>query len=166
MYDSALTLGLHQTPPQTSGQYYLKFQLGDRIPAIVPMHYVREAITLSLKRLSPMPNMPDYALGLMYRHGQVIWAIDMARFLGIGGITTPTREHDFIVLRVGLAAFAIAVYQLHGAIWLAANEVQQSLGYTNSTAMSYLSGCALKDQEVLLVLDAEAIVQSSAFQNR
>ena len=165
MNASALTLS-SQSPAQVTGQAYLKFQLGEKIPAIVPIHYVREVVSVSLKRLSPMPNMSDSVLGLIYRNGQVIWAIDIARFLKVGEIGAPTRDHDFIVLRVGAAAFAIAVHQVHGAIWLSANEVQQSLGYAHSTAMSYLNGCALKNQEVLLVLDVEAIVQSSAFQNR
>jgi positive phototaxis protein PixI len=165
--NSTLTLSSQaKIMPHTSGQTYLKFHVGQKIPMIVPMHYVREAINLTLKRLSPMPSMPEYVLGLMYRHGRAIWAIDIARFLDIGAIGSPTYDHDFVVLQVGATSFAIAVQQLQGAIWLAADEVQHSLGYTNSTAANYLSGCALKEQEVLLVLDAEAIVQSSSFQPR
>ena len=145
--------------PEQLGQVYLKFDLGAKVPVVVPMNYVREAISRSLQHLTPMPEMPSYVLGLMHRQAQVMWAIDLAQLLEIGHINAHLADQDFIILRVGETYAAIAVHQIHGSTWLSAEEIQPSLSH--STGQShYLSGCVLKKQEVMFVLDAEAIVQA------
>ena len=151
--------------PQSRGQVYLKFDLGAKIIVVVPMHYVREAISRSLQHLTPMPSMPAYVLGLMHRQAQVMWAIDLAHLLDVGRINAHLAEQDFIILRVGSAYFAIAVDQILGSTWLSAGEIRPSLSHTTAEVSQYLSGCVLKKQEVVFVLDAEAIVQSSSFRH-
>ncbi len=160
MKSSAIAL---RSIPESLGQVYLKFDLGAKIPVVVPMTYVREAISRSLQHLTPMPDMPPYVLGLMHRHAQVMWAIDLAHLLDVGGIQAHLAEQDLIILRVGATSFAIAVHQIHGSTWLSAQEIQPSLSHPTAQVSHYLSGCVLKKQEVMFVLDAEAIVQSPRF---
>lgn len=162
MKSSAIAL---RSIPTNLGQVYLKFDLGAKITVVVPMHYVREAISRSLQHLTPMPDMPPHVLGLMHRQAQVMWAIDLAHLLEVGSINAHLAEQDFIILRVGSAAFAIAVHQIHGSTWLSAEEIKPSLSHTSAEFSQYLSGCVLKKQEVVFVLDAEAIVQSSSFRH-
>ncbi|MGG6265917.1 chemotaxis protein CheW [Leptolyngbya sp. AN03gr2] len=157
MKSSAIAL---RSIPEQLGQVYLKFDLGAKIPVIVPMNSVREAISRSLQHLTPMPDMPPYVLGLMHRQAQVMWAIDLAQLLEVGSINAHLAEQDFIILQVGSTAFAIAVHQIHGSTWLSAEEIQPSLSHANGRFSHYLRGCVLKKQEVMFVLDAEAIVQS------
>jgi positive phototaxis protein PixI len=169
MKSSAITLRPipERSIPERLGQVYLKFDLGKNIAVVVPMTYVREAISRSLQQLTPMPDMPPYVLGLMHRQGQVMWAIDLANLLDVGGVTafnSPLAKQDLIILRVGSTSFAIAVHQIHGSTWLPANEIQPSLSQATAQFSHYLSGCVLKKQEVLFVLDTEAIVQSPNFQ--
>ncbi|MCU0548351.1 MAG: chemotaxis protein CheW [Leptolyngbya sp. Prado105] len=166
MQSSAITL---RPVPERLGQVYLKFELSAKISIVVPMTYVREAISKSLQQLTPMPDMPPYVLGLMHRQGQVMWVLDLAKLLDIGSIPTPINSplatQDLLILRVGSAAFAIAVQQIHGSIWLSTDEIQPSLSHTTARFSHYLSGCVLQRQEVLFVLDAEAIVQSPNLQS-
>lgn len=161
MKSSAIAL---RSIPEQLGQVYLKFNLGAKIPVVVPMTYVREAMSRSLQHLTPMPEMPPYVLGLMHRQAQVLWAIDLAQLLNVGHINAHLAEQDFIILQVGSTAFAIAVHQIHGSTWLSAEEIQPSLSQANGRFSQYLNGCVLKQQEVMFVLDAEAIVQSPSFQ--
>lgn len=161
MESSAITL---RPLPERLGQVYLKFDLGAKISVVVPMTYVREAISKSLQQISPMPDMPPYVLGLMHRQGQVMWVLDLAKLLDVGGIPIPVNSplatQDLLILRVGSTAFAIAVQQIHGSVWLPAHDIQPSLTHAAARLSHYLSGCVLQKQEVLFVLDAEAIVQS------
>jgi positive phototaxis protein PixI len=165
MQSSAITL---RPLPDRSGQNYLKFDLGTKISVVVPMTYVREAISRSLQQLTPMPGMPPYVLGLMHRQGQVMWVIDLANLLDVGGILAPIHAplsaQDLLILRVGSTSFAIAVQHIHGSTWLPTAEIQPSLSHATARFSHYLSGCVLQKQEVLFVLDAEAIVQSPNFQ--
>ncbi|MBE9010536.1 chemotaxis protein CheW [Pseudanabaenaceae cyanobacterium LEGE 13415] len=161
MKSSAIAL---RSIPEQLGQVYLKFDLGAKIPVVVPMNYVREAVSRSLQQLTPMPDMPPYVLGLMHRQAQVMWAIDLAQLLEVGSINAHLAAQDFIILQIGSAAFAIAVHQIYGSTWLSAEEIQPSLSHANGHFSHYLSGCVLKKQEVMFVLDAEAIVQSLTLQ--
>ncbi|GAP98225.1 chemotaxis protein CheW [Leptolyngbya sp. NIES-2104] len=158
-------IAVRSSIPRSLGQVYLKFDLGAKIPVVVPMNYVREAISRSLQHLTPMPEMPPYVLGLMHRQAQVMWSIDLAQLLEVGSINAHLAEQDFIILRVGSTAFAIAVHQIHGSTWLSSEEIQPSLSHATGRFSHYLSGCVLKKQEVMFVLDAEAIVQSPSFQH-
>jgi twitching motility protein PilI len=159
---SALTLNSQLAPTQRAETPYLKLEIAPQVPAVVPMSVVREVIQLPLKRLTPIPHMPPYALGLMYRHAQVLWAIDLARFLSLGTLDPRVYDQTFVVLRVGAISFAIGVHQVQGTTWLLTEEIQPAMRYTNPAITPYLNGCTLKDQEVLLVIDIEAIVQSTA----
>lgn len=162
MNSSALTLNTQASALKRTEAPYLRLEIAQNVPAVVPMTAVREVLQLPLKRLTPIPHMPPYALGLMYRHAQVLWAIDLARFLSLGTIDPRVSDQTLVALRVGTLSFAIAVHQVQGTTWLDPDEIQPAMRYTNPAITPYLNGCTLKDQEVLLVIDTEAIVQSTA----
>jgi twitching motility protein PilI len=125
------------------------------------MHYVQEASTIPLHRLTPIPNMPGCILGLMHRRSQVLWVVDLARFLGSTYSEASTQQYDIVILQVGQTTFAAAVHRIEGMAWLTTSQIQPPLPSIDPQLTHFVTGYV---GQSLLILDAEAIAQSAMLQ--
>ena len=62
------------------------------------------------------------------------------------------------------AALGLIVDVLDGIIHLPGESLQPPPPQGNPILVPYLKGCAVQDDQIVLVLDAEAVLQSSVFQ--
>jgi twitching motility protein PilI len=161
--DSAIALPSERSAKAT-GEAYLKFRLNHQMPAVFPMRSVQEAMILPARRLTPIPNMPAPMIGLMNRRSRVIWVIDLAQLLEVSALDFNTHQHTLLLIQVGAVPLGLAVQQVEGTVRLSSDQIQSPLGQISTALVPYLRGCALQQQEqkpeILLVLDAEAIVQA------
>jgi positive phototaxis protein PixI len=154
-------------PQQLLGDAYLKFELAPGIRAVLSMKQVQEVLSLPMHRLTPMPNLPPALLGLMNRRSRVLWVADLARMLGVGCFDAGVRQCSIMIVRgsgsTGRAmVLGLAVQQVEGTAWLKPDDIQPVPTNLATNLLAYLRGCVVHPQEVWLVLDAEAILQSSA----
>lgn len=163
MHTSALALSL-PTAQKALGEPYLKFQLEGQLQAVFPMRHVQEVLTLPARRLAPMPNMPMPMLGLMNRRSRVLWVVDLAQILGLGSLDLNVQQYTLVLLQVGTVSVALAVQQVEGITRLQSEAIQPIAGQIPAPMLPYVRGCLLQQQEhtqeMLLVLDAEAVLQS------
>lgn len=161
-------LALPARSNKSSGEAYLKFQLGRQTPAVFSMRHVQEALILPTRRLTPMPNMPAPILGLTNRRSRISWVVDLPQLLGLSALDSNTQQHTLILVQVGIISISFAVQQVEGITRLQPEEIQSPQGQVTSNLVPYLRGCILQQQEqkqeVLLVLDPEAIAQSALLQ--
>jgi positive phototaxis protein PixI len=150
-----------------SGDAYLKFHLAHQISAVFSMRHVQEALVLPSRRLTPMPNMPISMLGLMNRRSRVMWVVDLAQLLGLNLQTNLQQyklQYSLVMIQVGAVPLGLAVQQIEGLTWIVPDAIQSPIGQVSTALVPYLRGCVLQKQEqkqeLVLVLDAEAIVQS------
>jgi positive phototaxis protein PixI len=149
---------------QTTEETYLKFRLAADIPAALSVRSVQEAFILPARQLTTMPNMPAALLGLTNRRNQVVWVIDLAQLLGLGVFDATVQQFSLLLIQVGLVKVGLAVQRIEGMIKLTPDAIQAPIGQMSLSLLPYLQGCALQQQEqkqeILLLLDAEAIVQA------
>lgn len=154
---------------RASGDAYLRFELCPQTSAVLFMRYVQEAMVLPARRLTPMPNMPACMLGLMNRRSRVLWVVDLAQMLGLAMLDANTQQYSLVLVQVGTIALGLAVQQVEGITWINPDQIQPSIGQVIPTLVPYLRGCTVQQQEqkqeMLLVLDAEPIVQSPILRN-
>lgn len=119
---------------------------------------------LSTRRLTPMPNMPNAMMGLMNRRSRVIWVVDLAQLLELSTLDFNVQQYTVILIQIGSVPLGLAVHQVEGMIRLEADQIQSPVGQVSTALVPYLRGCALQQQEqkqeILLVLDAEAVIQA------
>jgi twitching motility protein PilI len=144
---------------------FLKFHLGLRTPALLATQYIQEAITIAAHRVSPMPNMPSCMMGLINRRSRVLWVVDLAHLLGLPIGYTQTQQYNLILLQVGTTTVGLRVHEIDGIQSVQPDQIQSPLTQISPQLVPYLRGCLLQSNEILLVLDAEAIVRSSALQH-
>ncbi|MGQ4650713.1 chemotaxis protein CheW [Lyngbya aestuarii] len=164
MNTSALALLPNKAQEQKNlGDAYLKFQFGQQTPAVLSMSQAQEVVVLPPERLTPMPNMPSFVMGLLNRRSRVLWVIDLARMLGLPPVETTVQQYNIVTIRDHSASLGLIVQTVEGVLRLTPECIQSPLGQVSSGLVPYLRGCILQEKEILLALDAEAIIQSPLF---
>ena len=160
MNTSALALSANSPQNKKSlGDSYLKFQLGQQIPAVLSMSRAQEVVVLPVGRLTPMPNMPAPVMGLVNRRSRVLWVIDLARMLGLPGVELNVQHYSVVIISNETSTFGLIVHAVESVVRLTPELIQSPINQVSSGLIPYLRGCVLQEKEILLVLDAEAIIR-------
>ncbi|MBR8837026.1 MAG: purine-binding chemotaxis protein CheW [Stigonema ocellatum SAG 48.90 = DSM 106950] len=160
MNSSKITLSTKQIHNKL-GDGYLRFHLNRQTSALLSMKHTQEAMIVPFEAVTPMPNMPTCILGLMNWRSRIIWAIDLPRMLNLEYLDNRLRQYNVIVIRVESVLLGLVVQDIKGTAKLMPDDIRSPLGHIASSLVPYLRGCVIQEKEILLVLDAQAIVQSS-----
>lgn len=140
---------------------YLKFQLNQQTTAVLSMRHTQEAILAPVEYITSMPNMPPCILGLMNWRSRIIWVVDLPRMLNLESLDYRPRQYNVIVIQVESLVLGLVVQEIKGTTKFIVDEIHSPIGQVASSLVPYLSGCVVQQEEILLVLDAQAIGQSS-----
>lgn len=144
------------------GDAYLRIQLEQQTPAILSMEYTQEVLVVPRDRIAPIPNMPKCVLGLVNRHNKVLWVVDLAQILNLQPLDT-VQQYHMVIVRVGKIPLGLVVQEVKAVMRFTADCIQSQTGLVTPSLAPYLEGCVLQQKEVLLVLNAKAIVHSPIF---
>ncbi|BAY27474.1 putative CheW protein [Calothrix sp. NIES-2100] len=147
--------------PKNLGDGYIKFQLNQQTAAILSMRHTQEAIIVPVESVTSMPNMPACILGLMNWRSRIIWVVDLPRMLNLESLDNRLRQYNAIVVRVESMLLGLVVQEIKGTAKFLPDEICSPVGQVASSLVPYLNGCIMQQSEILLVLDAQAIVHSS-----
>ena len=145
---------------RTTGEMFLRLQLDRQTTAVVPMLQTQEAIVLPAGRVSVVPNLPSPVMGLFNRRSSLLWLVDLPEILGLEPIDRHTQSYDVALLKVGQTPLAVAVRSILGVTRFTKDEISSPIGSFNPAFTPYLNGWILRNQELVLVLDPEAIVNA------
>jgi positive phototaxis protein PixI len=158
-------------PVEVTGDPYLRFQLTPEIPALLSMEMVQEALLIPANSISPLPNMPDFLIGMVNARDRVFCVVDLAQLLGVAAPLMNQREYQVIVVNLSTPASSVtdnssgmgkllglAVSRVRGIARLAVAPAPSIDGEFPAILTPFLKGCLLVSDERLVVLDAKAIV--------
>lgn len=178
MNASALAHRLIQ-PEGTAGAACLSFELNQHTPALFSMQQVQEVIVVPSQQITPMPNMPPCVLGLSTRRSRVMWLVDLAHMLLSTPLPSNIRNYNVVIIRVAQplqqqatpmttahdqALLGLIVPTMRGVVRFSPDLIQAPQGQFTPSLKHCLRGCLLQQNEMLLVLDAEAIARSPILQ--
>ncbi len=144
----------------TAGEMFLSFKLDNQTTAVVPMHQTQEALILPSERVSVVPNLPSSVLGLFNRRSSLLWLVDLPELLGLEPIDRHAHSYELVLLKVDRVPLAIAVRAIQGVVRFGTEEIRSPIGSFNPAFTPYLRGWILKEQELVLVLDPEAVINA------
>jgi positive phototaxis protein PixI len=136
---------------------YFSLQLHQNTIALIDMQYAQEVLVMPAERLTMMPNMPNYVLGLVNHRNRVFWVIDLAQMLGLNPLYTGVTEYDLTILRVGDFWLGLAGVRSQGIKRFSLDQIISPVGNVSVELERYLRGCIPQEHGMTLVLDAEAI---------
>lgn len=136
------------------GEKYVVFCLGEKFFAIASK---KVAEVVQLPRITPLPNVPEWLLGIADLRGAIISVISLQKLLGAPD--SPLRaKTKFVVLKSHSlsSSAALAVDGLGEIIVLHSEEIQAN----ENEKASFLFGKATYKTDVLNLLDAENLLAS------
>lgn len=145
------------------GDPYLKVLLKPNQAAVLSMGQAQEAIAIPTRRVTPMPNMPACILGLLNHKSRVIWVVDLPLLLGLPTGVLNTQQYNIAIIRSGKTPLGLVVPEIRGVVRLNSEAVEPPTGAVLPALAPYLKGCLRQAQEMLWVLDTEAIIHSPLF---
>lgn len=146
------------------GELHLRFYVASGNEFALPATGIREVISHSPERITPIPNVSPLLLGTLNIRGRVIWVADLGHFLGDPTpLNTDRSEIPVIAVEDQDTILGLAVEQIVGMDWL---DVEQVLLPTNvpDSMAPFLRGEWALDQEgqqYLRLLDQVAILRSA-----
>ena len=148
---------------KSAGDAYLKFQLDRDTPAILSLEHTQEVLIVPIERITPIPNMPTCVLGLLNRRNKVLWVVDLVQMLNLQHLDTNIQQYHMAIIKVGKIPMGLVVQEVKGVMRFSSDLIQSSTGFVSPDLNHYIHGCIMQQKDMLLVLNAEAIVHSPIF---
>lgn len=143
---------------------HLKFRLGNFL-ALLPTDQIQEAITVPMATVTAMPNMPPAMLGLINRRSQILWVTDLSLLLGIPVAYPNSQHYNLVLLQLDRVLVGLKVEEIDGILSIPPAQICTPPAHLPATLVPFLRGCFLQGSEVLLVLNAEAVLRAPALRH-
>jgi positive phototaxis protein PixI len=140
------------------GTAYLRLQIAPDTTAAVAMQAARAALVVNVDRITPLPNMPSYVIGLLAHRSRVLWALDLAKILGFPAVDLRRSKVSVILLEIDRQVVAFAVPEISGVLRFMPEEIISPLANFSANLVPYLQGWLPYEGETLLILSARALV--------
>ena len=140
---------------------WVKFQLSNENYGIRVLK-VQEIQRYS--EISPIPGAPSYVLGIINLRGNVISVLNTRERFGLGDyeITDDTR---IVILEADTQVVGILVDSVAEVVSLKASEVDVAPNVGNDETAKFIDGVTNKNGELLILLDAEKILNDEEWQD-
>ena len=146
------------------GELHLRFYIPSGTEFALPATGIREVLSPSPDRITPVPNVSPLLLGTLNVRGRVVWVADLGQFLGDAvPLNTDRPEVSVIAIEDQDTMLGLAVDRIVGMEWLDIENVQVASAVPDSVA-PFLRGEWLLDEEKkesLRLLDQVAILRSA-----
>jgi positive phototaxis protein PixI len=151
-------------------EIYLQVQLTPDTRAAIPVadsiygkenqsYQLQEVLNLNLDRLTPMPNMPPWVMGLLNQRSRIFWVVDLAEFLGFSALDNEEQNQACAIIKSQRISIGFGVQKIGGILRLRSEQIQSPLGTFSPHLEPYLRGCLPLKNELLLILDPTTLVQ-------
>ncbi len=156
---NASDIKLSVTQQTNLGDGYLQFKLNESSTAVFLVNLIQEVVVLSNDLITQVPNISELFLGLMNWHNRAIWVVDLPRILGLESYYQ-LRQCNIIVIRHKAEAIGLMVPEVKGTVRFNSDNIQSASERVASNVLPYLEGCLWHGNELNLVLDIQAILES------
>lgn len=107
------------------GELHLRFYVASEFEFAIPAIGIREVISQSPDRVTPIPNTSPLLLGTLNLRGRVLWVADLGQFLGIRvPLNTDRPEIPVIAIEDQDTLLGLAVDRIVGMEWLDAEAIE------------------------------------------
>lgn len=146
------------------GELHLRFYVTSGNEFALPATGIREVISPSPDRITPVPNVSPLLLGTLNVRGRVVWVADLGQFLGDPtALNTDRPEVPVIAVEDQDIMLGLAVDRIVGMDWLDIEEIQMPTNVPDSVAPFLRGEWTLDEQshKFLRLLDQVAILRSA-----
>ncbi|WP_198648757.1 chemotaxis protein CheW [Cyanothece sp. BG0011] len=142
------------------GDPYLHLQINSQTQILLPMTMTKEVLIIASSRLTIMPNMPPFFLGLLNQRSRIFWVVDLAKLLNISSLKLDSQQYSIAIIHSGKKALALAVEKVMGVSRFSKDRIESPLNTVKPDLIPYLQGCILDEKQLFFMVDPEAILNA------
>ncbi|MGL5081441.1 MAG: chemotaxis protein CheW [Microcoleaceae cyanobacterium] len=145
------------------GELHLRFFIPSRFELALPATGIKEVVSQSPDRMTPIPNVSPLLLGTLNMRGRVIWVADLGQFLGdTVPLNTDRTELRVIAVEDQDTILGLAVDDINEIAWLPVEKMQMPTQIPDSMAPFIKGEWAMGESKKLIrLLDPIAILRSA-----
>lgn len=152
---------------------FLRFFLMPDTHVLLPISQLTEVLNLQIQQIIPIPQMPNWVMGVHNWRGEVLWLVDLGRLLGLTpwyeqghnrsncrAIVIHPTSHQLTKSRNRSQMLGLVVHQVEDIAWCNTNDIHSPPGSAVTPELApFLRGYLLTEtNEMLVALDGEAIL--------
>lgn len=148
-------------PEPQVGQRFLRFQIGEEDTALISVNAVKEVLSVSGKKMLPVPDVASSVLGIHNWRGEMLWVVDLNDLLGFSSlweIEDIEANINIVVLQANNEEIGIAVRQVETIEQHDWQQLQPPEGLFPPHILSYVQGYLTEASSI--ILDASALVKA------
>ena len=162
-----MQLSPQDLPQASTMTQFLKFNVSPDMTALLPVDQLVAVLKIEASKITAMPHLPPWVMGIYNWRGEVLWMVDTAKLLGVSPWQQQpmlTARYDVLLLEKQLSeetaercCLGLWVRQVEG-IELLSLDVIQSPTVASEALVPFLRGYWLNSAgEMLTLLDSPAI---------
>ncbi|ESA32715.1 chemotaxis signal transduction protein [Leptolyngbya sp. Heron Island J] len=154
-------LGLTPIPEDTR-QRFLRFQLSGENETLLPLEVIAEVLQLEAVEILPIPEVPNYLLGVCNWRGEILWLTDLNILVGSLPLWqwAPSLENPMvIVVESGDRKVGLVVEQVDDVERVAPETLHLPTEFDSSPIAPFVMGYLPNHSGV--VLDVDVVVERS-----
>ena len=149
---------------------FLRFYLYPDTKVMLSIEQITEVLKIQLGQIVPIPQMPNWVMGVYNWRGEILWMVDLGHLIGLKPWyqnQTVRSHHTAIVLspdkedrdRTDNVCLGLVVSRVEDLQTCDIRQIQSALGSKVSTRLgNFLQGYWLEPEgEMVLALDGKAI---------
>lgn len=140
------------------GLPYLKLLVDSKTEIALPMADTQEVLTVSVGRITPIPNMNKSIVGLINQRNRVFWVVDLSIMLGLSTQKQEKQQYSIVIINVDNVPLGLLIEQIQGVIRIPEDNIQSPVGNVSANLIPYLQGCILNGNNILSILAPTAIL--------
>ena len=148
------------------GDAYIRFQLTSNITALISMQQVQGSLIVEAQKVTPLPSMPEFVIGMINSRDRVFCIFDLAQLLTLPSELSFPRQYQVIVLQTTYEPqiyIGLAVTALQGIVRLTAEQIQSSSDLASdpivSNLVAFTSGTVQEQEITIPVLEFSSILK-------
>jgi purine-binding chemotaxis protein CheW len=114
----------------------------------------------------PLPNAPEYVLGVINLRGRIISLIDLERRLGLTSSSVETNEtKQILFVDLGFETVGMLIDKVVNLASISSDEVNDNIDLiSGQISMEYLKGAALHEEDIIVILNLDMILSEYEIQ--
>ncbi len=146
------------------GEPHLRFYVASGYEFALPAMGIKEVLSQSPDRMTPIPNVSPLLLGTLNLRGRVVWVADLGQFLGdLTPLDTDRTEIPVIAIEDQDTILGLAVKEINDMAWLDPETMRAATQVPDSMA-PFIKGewqVGESPENYLRLLDQVAILRSA-----
>lgn len=110
-------------------------------------------------KITPIPCVPDYILGVVNIRGEIISVTDLAKLTGIGQLTVDPEKATAIVIQNEDAITAIAVDEIGEIVDVPSDNIEPPVSTIGKAQAEFVAGTVYLDHRLVGLVNVDRILE-------